>query len=378
MAYTPNNNISIERGSPTSRDPSIPGGRSSRGVRNFRNLLNPKLEANLDAEDQIVPPVEDINPIPKSINTLQLEEANIIENNVIKLDREIFSRSSFNSIVPSDFEELSKKEDTFSITQFFQLYNSLFFDIPKIGTESHVSIINQSREYIENYNLDDPKDDIIDTLNNRIQELEEQLLLANQTEDEHPFFRNGTIVSKKDSPDYYYMDKGFKRQINYNADFHRLLINTLGYNVDDYPDGPNWYPYASVKVLSNIKSGPNLDESNFDQPTFIRDGELIIGESDTGGDPRDAQIEQLRNRIREIESGDFSSLPALDKVSIDISEIFDVGDDIRDRVDNRLSQLVAPLPNVVKKNDKFQKLIDDVSKAVSNKAVEALQNRLNG
>jgi hypothetical protein len=174
------------------------------------------------------------------------------------------------------------------------------------------------------------------------------------------------------------MDKGFKRQINYNADFHRLLINTLGYNVDDYPDGPNWYPYASVKVLSNIKSGPNLDESNFDQPTFIRDGELIIGESDTGGDPRDAQIEQLRNRIREIESGDFSSLPALDRVSIDISEISEIGNDIRNRVDNRLSQLVAPLPNVVKKNDKFQKLIDDVSKAVSNKAVEALQNRLNG
>ena len=174
------------------------------------------------------------------------------------------------------------------------------------------------------------------------------------------------------------MDKGFKRQINYNADFHSLLINTLGYNKDDYPDGPNWYPYATVEVLSNIKSGPNLDESNFDQPTFVRDGQLFIGESDTGGDPRDAQIEQLRNRIREIENGDFSSLPALDRVSIDISEISEIGNDIRDRADKTINLLVKPLPSLIRKNDKFQKLIDDISKAISNKAEEALQNRLNG
>ncbi len=363
MAYSPNKNIRIEDNSEERSTPE--GGRSLAPTRRAdRGILRSRR------------PQVSIRPVSTQIENLELEEVQIIENNTIKLDREVFSRSSFNRIIDNSFEELQKKEDTFSITQFFQLYNSLFFDIPKLGNESHVALISKSREYVKGFSISDPKDETINNLNEEIARLERELLLANssQTEPEHPFFRNGTIVSKKDSSDYYYMDKGFKRQIDYNDGFHQVLLKVLGYTGP--VGGENWYPEASIKILDQIKTGPNLSEGNFEQGSFIKDGELFIGENITD-DTKDAEINKLRARIREIESGDFSSLPALDAISIDISEVDGIANDIRNRVDSRLNQLVSGLPGVIRNSDAFQSLIDKVSDLVGDKVKEKLQSFLN-
>lgn len=362
MAYSPDTNIKIEsnleeRSTPRGDRSLIPAG-ADRGILRSRR------------------PQVSIRPISTQIENLELEDVQIIENNTIKLDREVFSRTSFNSIVDNSFEELQKKEDTFSITQFFQLYNSLFFDIPKLGNESHIALISKSREYVKGFSVNDPKDATINNLNEEIARLERELLLANssQTEPEHPFFRNGTIVSKGVGSDYYYMDKGFKRQIDYTDAFHQTLLKVLGYTLPE--GGDNWYPYTTQRILDNIKTGPNLSESNFEQGTFIKDGELFIGENVTD-DTKDAQINELKARIREIESGDFSSLPALDAISIDISEVDGIANDIRNRVDSKLNQLISSLPNVIKNSDRFQDLIDKVSNLVRDKVKEKLQSFLN-
>lgn len=362
MAYSPNTNIKIESNPEERSTPR--GGRSLAPARADRGILRSRR------------PQVSIRPISTQIENLELEDVQIIENNTIKLDREVFSRTSFNSIVDNSFEELQKKEDTFSITQFFQLYNSLFFDIPKLGNESHIALISKSREYVKGFNLSDPKDETINNLNEEIARLERELLLANssQTEPEHPFFKNGTIVSKGAGGDYYYMDKGFKRQIDYTDDFHQILLKVLGYRLPE--GGDNWYPYAPQRILDQIKTGPNIGESNFEQGSFIKDGELFIGENVTD-DTKDAEINKLKARIREIESGDFSSLPALDAVSIDLSEVDGIANDIRNRVDSRLNQLVSGLPGVIRNSDAFQSLIDKVSDLVGDKVKEKLQSFLN-
>lgn len=221
----------------------------------------------------------------------------IIEKSTIKLDRQIYSRKAFNETVGVDFEEFQKKEDTFSITQFFQLYNALFFDIPRLGRESHATIKRKSSEFLRGYNTEDPKDNTIDSLNNKILELEQQLLLASQADPEHPFFRNGTLLAEAVNGErtgkFFYMDKGYKRQVDYNPTFYKTLLQVLGYSTsDDYPD-------ANRNMLSQIKTGPNLGEGNFEQPTFIENGELLVGTNITDN-TKDAQINNLKSQVNQL------------------------------------------------------------------------------
>ena len=222
------------------------------------------------------------------------DDVQIFEKSTIKIDREVFSKKGFNEAINVEFEEFSRKEDTFSITQFFQLYNSLFFDIPRFGRESHALIKRKSTEYLRGYS-DDSKETTIDNLNDRILELEQELSLFSDINPEHPFFRNGTLVAEEvngiRSGKFYYMDKGFKRKVNYTNTFYRTLLKVLGYN--DSED----YPGADRNILAQIKTGPNLGANNFEQSTFIKDGELFVGENITD-DTKDAQINNLRAEVR--------------------------------------------------------------------------------
>jgi len=235
---------------------------------------------------------------PKPFNIVPVfDNVEIIEKSTIQLNREIYSKKGFDQTVGVEFEELLKKEDTFSVTQFFKLFDSIFFDIPKIGKESHAAIINRSREYLRGFNLNDPKDTTINNLNDRIIELENELLLASQTDPEHPFFRNGSLLAEEVNGErtgkFYYMDKGFKRNVNYNPDFYRTLLKVLGYTSSDD------YPSASRSILSNIPNGPNLDQSNLDQSTFIENGELFVGQNNNIT-TKDDTIDNLRSQVSQL------------------------------------------------------------------------------
>jgi hypothetical protein len=248
------------------------------------------------AEENTISPPEPQKPIEAEpvVFDQDLENVVIVNKSTIKLDRQIYSRRGFNQVVGVEFEELSKKEDTFSPTQFFQLYDSLFFDIPKTGKISHASLVRRSKEYISGFEQIDPKDSIIDSLNDKIIELEQQLLLTNQADPEHPFFKNGTLLAESVNGSrtgkFFYMDKGYKREVAYNPTFYGTLLKVLGYTSgDDYPE-------ASRNMLSQIKTGPILSEGNFEQPTYIEEGELIIG-TNVSDNTKDATISRLRSEV---------------------------------------------------------------------------------
>lgn len=69
----------------------------------------------------------------------------------INFTRTIYSRRDFNSKVDSSFTELSTKEPSVSVERFFELYNEIFFEIPKYGENSHSSIIEISQDYVNDY-----------------------------------------------------------------------------------------------------------------------------------------------------------------------------------------------------------------------------------
>ena len=324
-------------------------------------------------------PVTEDTPPTEAQVAAPLDPVEIIDKSTITLNREIYSRKGFNQTVGVDFEEFSKKEDTFSVTQFFQLYNALFFDIPRIGVESHNAIKRRSSEFIRGFSADnDPKDDTIDNLNNKVLELEQQLLLANQTDPEHPFFRNGSLVAEsvdgQRTGKFYYMDKGYKRKVDYTATFYKTLLSVLGYpTADDYPE-------TSTTILSQIKTGPNLSEGNFEQSTFIENGELYVGEN-VNDDTKDARINDLKDQLGQIKSGDFSNAPELEAFVVDSDEAQTITDNIANLVGDKLTSLferefgssfIASNGRTVRQDD-IQKIFDEILDEVVNKSQTAFE-----
>ena len=93
---------------------------------------------------------------------------------IIKLDKTTIDNETGTRSIDRTFSELIPKEDLVSVDQFFSYYNKLFYDIPRDGTISHKTLIDQSTEFYGNYQ--DPKDEIIRDLEKQILELNNQLL----------------------------------------------------------------------------------------------------------------------------------------------------------------------------------------------------------
>ena len=102
----------------------------------------------------------------------------------IKINKKLYSRSDVSDNIDLSFSELlnvDNRATDVKLKNFFQEYNNLFYDIPKTGNESHSVLFQQSRDYINDFY--DPKDDQIEALLERIENLENDLLEATSNTD---------------------------------------------------------------------------------------------------------------------------------------------------------------------------------------------------
>jgi len=102
---------------------------------------------------------------------------------IIDLGKTTFSRKNFEKVVDNRFKQLLNNrpvtDDTFTIDDFFQLYEDLFYQIPKEGEiQSHRYILNQTAEYL-GISLNDGTD--IQALLDEITTLRSELLNSNKT-----------------------------------------------------------------------------------------------------------------------------------------------------------------------------------------------------
>ena len=72
---------------------------------------------------------------------------------IIDLGKTTFSRKNFEKVVDNRFKQLLNNraavDEVFTIDDFFQLYDDLFFQIPKEGEiQSHRFILNQTAEHL--------------------------------------------------------------------------------------------------------------------------------------------------------------------------------------------------------------------------------------
>lgn len=101
---------------------------------------------------------------------------------LVKLNKDVFSREDYPKIIDTKFSQLLKPSieapDDVTVDEFFELYNKLFFEIPIDGEiGSHKELIIRSTEYVgETQNTEE-----IDLLLEEINQLRLDLLEARQT-----------------------------------------------------------------------------------------------------------------------------------------------------------------------------------------------------
>lgn len=101
----------------------------------------------------------------------------------IKIVKKVYNNQTYKNIIDTEFSQLiqpvtSVEDDQITISEFFKLYEDLFFDIDKLGDkESHEFLINQSIQYLG----DDYTNPLIDELQREITALKEQILNSSTT-----------------------------------------------------------------------------------------------------------------------------------------------------------------------------------------------------
>ena len=112
----------------------------------------------------------------------------------VNFSKQVFNKGQYTKVIDTSFKELgvpSIQEQILAqptVTEFFELYNSLFYNIPELGeTNSHEYLIKTSSEYI---NFEANQEEIaalqaeiaqlrIDLLDAQKQIVESQTTLAN-------------------------------------------------------------------------------------------------------------------------------------------------------------------------------------------------------
>ena len=72
----------------------------------------------------------------------------------IPIEKQVFNKTTFPKVINTQFSQLlnaqgSEEPPTFTLDDFFQLYEQLFFQIPKEGdTNSHRYILEREADYL--------------------------------------------------------------------------------------------------------------------------------------------------------------------------------------------------------------------------------------
>ena len=105
----------------------------------------------------------------------------------VALSKTVFEKRQYEKVIPTSFtqltiqkQELVKAQVLPTISEFFNFYNQLFFNIPQFGsTNSHEYLIKQSSQYVGVQQTNDDVQallDEIDSLRTQNLELSQQII----------------------------------------------------------------------------------------------------------------------------------------------------------------------------------------------------------
>ena len=193
--------------------------------------------------------------------------------NNYNLGKKVYESKKAREVLDEEFTEFLPR--TRSVQEFFELYNSRFYNILR---NTHEYFIKHSLNYLKNWI--NPRIRTKQGLEQQINELQHQI---DSIEKSHPILPNNSIISPNpsneweslDDIDLYYMQSNQKRKIKnselYNQikDFHQktlMLDRDFIIEVDE-------------DVINDIKSGKGIEttedifDSNFDINTYNQNTE---------------------------------------------------------------------------------------------------------
>ena len=191
----------------------------------------------------------------------------------IKFQRPIFSQTAFRQRVNVNFSELVNERETIDLDSFFDQYRRLFYDIPKQGEFSHERLIIDSTDYFRNFI--DPKDQEIQNLSARIQELslenqdlQQQLAIQEvETEVEEILDQNAALESlgNLSNPNFYWEETQYVRGISF-------AIQQLS-AYDGLPNGYKFKTSNKDKIVRDFddafeRGGPSGDRAGNPRRTY--------------------------------------------------------------------------------------------------------------
>mgnify|MGYP003137334108 CR=1 FL=1 len=169
----------------------------------------------------------------------------------IKLNKQIYGVKGTHDYLDKEFKELTVKK--YSITEFFDLYKDLFFDIEKEGRLSHTTIVGKSTEYAGT--PPNPKDQTIIDLKERKKDIQWEI---DSIEEEHPFLpNNSTVLQSRNEPSLRYLiQSGKRRQIKTNKVWD-FIKERNGYTKDT--PNENFAVLLNADAILGISQGPDIN-----------------------------------------------------------------------------------------------------------------------
>lgn len=90
----------------------------------------------------------------------------------VNLNKKLYAKNQYERVIDTKFSQLANvtppevTEATISVDEFFQNYNQIFFQIPKVGeTNSHEFLVKTSSEYLDSAPLNEDIQALIDEIN---------------------------------------------------------------------------------------------------------------------------------------------------------------------------------------------------------------------
>ena len=157
--------------------------------------------------------IQSSNNISKEITSTN----NINDPNDITLSKTVYGKTNAKKILDEEFTEFLLQTKNYK--EFFDLYDSFFYDIPK---STHESFIHESKNYL-GYPFSVGKGEIVKELEEQLNNLQQQI---DSIERHHPLIPNGSVLGSRDSSDNrkYLLQSNRKRLIKGTEIFY--LIKT--------------------------------------------------------------------------------------------------------------------------------------------------------
>lgn len=172
----------------------------------------------------------------------------------IDINKKTYNKEQLTQIINTEFEEFFSI-NTFTIDQFFNIYDELYYTIPIEGSNSHTTLIERSNDMLENDIFENERNSLL----SKIEDLEDRINILENEVPEHPVFLNGTFIAVTGEATIFYMDGGVARPIREFGIYVILLKAkdpTQRGLSDDEIDGSNHIIRMSPDALSQVPKGP--------------------------------------------------------------------------------------------------------------------------